>query len=105
MLDAPDTAIEGTFLGEAYQWAIPADDVNETEQQWVFTNLYYMGQDIGANLSADMCGSAIRNEEGQVVGLFRLPLKIASCGIGASVLRPMRSWPAEEACSLIPRDV
>lgn len=30
-----------------------------------------MGQDFGTNLQAEMCGSAIWTEEGDVVGFFR----------------------------------
>ncbi|OAP60401.1 hypothetical protein AYL99_05403 [Fonsecaea erecta] len=69
-LDSPDTGfIEGFYQAPAYQ-AIPSDDGSPT-QNWVFTKWYYLGQDSGINLPQGMCGSAMWDQDGNVLGLFR----------------------------------
>ncbi|KAK4466220.1 hypothetical protein QBC42DRAFT_329279 [Cladorrhinum samala] len=69
-LDSPDTGlIEASLILSSYQ-AIPIDD-NSPEQYWVLTNWYYNGQDSGVNLPEGMCGTAIWNKEGEVLGFFK----------------------------------
>jgi hypothetical protein len=69
-LDSPDTGfIDGQFMLSSYQ-ATPSGD-NSPEQEWVLTTWSYMGQDSAENLPEGMCGSAIWNEDGDVLGLFR----------------------------------
>lgn len=90
VLDSPDTGcIDGTFQAQAYQ-RVPTDDPNVSEQRWVFTTWYYIGQDSGINLRAGMCGSAIWTEEGDVVGFFRYAPEGGSRGM-------MRDWCAATA--------
>ncbi len=69
-LDSPDTGfIDGTFMTTSFQ-AIPSDG-NSPAQNWVFTALFYGGQDSAIKLPEGMCGSAIWNEDGDVLGFFR----------------------------------
>jgi len=69
-LDSPDTGfIDGQFMWTAFQ-AIPYND-NSPELQWVHTTWSYMGQDSAINLPEGMCGSAMWNEDGDVLGFFR----------------------------------
>ncbi|KAK3934649.1 hypothetical protein QBC46DRAFT_413729 [Diplogelasinospora grovesii] len=69
-LDSPDTGfIDGAFMMTSFQ-AIPSDD-NSPEQNWIFTTWNYGGQDSAINLPEGMGGSAIWNEDGDVLGFFR----------------------------------
>lgn len=69
-LDSPDTGlIDGSFMATSFM-AIPSDD-NSPEQQWVFTTWIYLGQDSAIELPEGMCGSAIWNDDGDVLGFFR----------------------------------
>ncbi|KAI5862476.1 hypothetical protein GGS23DRAFT_572537 [Durotheca rogersii] len=69
-LDSPDTGlIQGTYMFTSFA-AIPSDD-NSPEQQWIFTIWLYRGQDSAISLPGGMCGSAIWNEDGDVLGFFR----------------------------------
>ncbi|KAM0429745.1 hypothetical protein ACHAPT_006351 [Fusarium lateritium] len=89
-LDSPDTGcLEGTLQGRAYQ-RVPTDDPNVPQQRWAFVTWFYMGQDSGINLPPGMCGSAIWNEDGDVVGFFRY----APAGGGTGI---MKDWCAATA--------
>ena len=78
LLDSPYTGcIEGSVLASARQ-RIPADNDSLPEQLWVRTVWSYMGQDEGSALPDELCGSAIHNEEGQVVAFFRYAPQVGS---------------------------
>ena len=66
LLDSPDTGcVEGTLMGVAFR------RVGETpKQHWIKTKWVYMGQGTTGTLSNGVCGSAIRTDEGGVVGFF-----------------------------------
>ncbi|KAK3363871.1 hypothetical protein B0T25DRAFT_470095 [Lasiosphaeria hispida] len=69
-LDSPDTGlINGSLVVTSFQ-AVPSDN-NSPVLQWVFTTWIYGGQDSAINLPEGMCGSAIWNEDGDVLGFFR----------------------------------
>ncbi len=70
-LDSPDTGlIDGLSMASSFL-AIPSDDDNTPELHWVSSTWIYMGQDSATNLREETCGSAIWNEEGDVLGFFR----------------------------------
>ncbi|KAH8879311.1 hypothetical protein GQ53DRAFT_849711 [Thozetella sp. PMI_491] len=69
-LNSPNTnLINDTFMLTSFQ-TIPNDD-NSIEQQWIFTVWVYSGQDSAINLPEGMCGSAIWDEDGDVLGFFK----------------------------------
>ncbi|KIW18100.1 hypothetical protein PV08_02387 [Exophiala spinifera] len=69
-LDSPDTGfIDGQYMAPSYK-AIPVDE-GLPKLKWVSTTWYYMGEDSGTNLPAGMCGSAIWDEDGNVLGFFK----------------------------------
>jgi hypothetical protein len=71
MLDSPDTGfIEGTLRLSSFT-RIPSNDSLEPKQQWVRTTWVYTGQDTSQDLPDGMCGSAIWDEDGSVIGIFR----------------------------------
>ncbi|KAG5305338.1 hypothetical protein I7I50_05702 [Histoplasma capsulatum G186AR] len=70
-LDSPDTGcVLGSLLMTSFQ-RVPIDDSFQPNQQWVFTIWNYMGQDISSTLPERICGSAIWNGDGDVLGFFR----------------------------------
>ncbi|KIM96321.1 hypothetical protein OIDMADRAFT_44520 [Oidiodendron maius Zn] len=70
-LDSPDTGfIEGTLAISA-KMRVPVDDPLEPEQEWICTTWVYTGQGMSKDLPDGICGSAIWDEDGTVVGFFR----------------------------------
>lgn len=70
-IDSPDTgSIAGTFMATSFQ-AIPLDDPNEPRQEWIFTTWLYQGENSATDLPAGMRGSAIWNDDGDVLGFLR----------------------------------
>ncbi|KAM5448520.1 hypothetical protein MaudCBS49596_005314 [Microsporum audouinii] len=70
-MDSPFTGyIEGT-QGVLATSRILEDDPHEPKQVWVATRWDYMGQGSSNALVDGVCGSAIWNDEGNVIGFFR----------------------------------
>ncbi|EEQ27769.1 conserved hypothetical protein [Microsporum canis CBS 113480] len=70
-MDSPFTGyIEGTQSVLATS-RILEDDPHESKQVWVATRWDYMGQGSSNALVDGVCGSAIWNDEGNVIGFFR----------------------------------
>ncbi|OAP53799.1 hypothetical protein AYL99_11985 [Fonsecaea erecta] len=69
-LDSPDTGlIDGIFMLQS-RTRVPNDD-HEPKPEWLFTSWTYMGVDAAANLPGGMCGSAMWDAEGNVLGFFK----------------------------------
>lgn len=69
-LDSPDTGyIEVDYLVPGFR-AIPSDD-GSPMRDWVRTKWCYLGQDSGINFHQEMCGSAMWDKDGNVLGFFR----------------------------------
>jgi hypothetical protein len=70
-LNSPDTGfIEGTLEIPA-RMRVPMDDPLEPEQEWICTTWVYTGQGMSEDLPDGICGSAIWDEDGAVIGFFR----------------------------------
>ncbi|QSS53113.1 hypothetical protein I7I53_00276 [Histoplasma capsulatum var. duboisii H88] len=70
-LDSPDTGcVLGSLLMTSFQ-RVPIDDSFQPNQQWVFTIWNYMEQDMSSTLPERICGSAIWNGDGDVLGFCR----------------------------------
>jgi hypothetical protein len=70
-LDSPDTGfIEGTLAISA-KMRIPVNDSLEPEQEWISTAWVYTSQGMSKDLPDGICGSAIWDEDGAVIGFFR----------------------------------
>lgn len=70
-INSPFTGyIEGT-RGILSTCRVPSDDLREPEQWWIQTRWDYMGQGSSNSLADGICGSAIWNNEGNVLGFFR----------------------------------
>ncbi|KAK2802807.1 hypothetical protein FQN50_007213 [Emmonsiellopsis sp. PD_5] len=74
-LDSPDTGcLAGNFMMTSFQRVASStteQQQQQQEEQWVFTIWDYMGQDSASDLPDGMGGSAIWNEDGDVLGFFR----------------------------------
>ncbi|KAK2777182.1 hypothetical protein FQN52_003207 [Onygenales sp. PD_12] len=71
-LDSPDTGcLAGNFLMTSFQRVASTTEQQPQEEQWVFTIWDYMGQDSADTLPEGMAGSAIWNEDGDVLGFTR----------------------------------
>ncbi|DAA78211.1 TPA_exp: Uncharacterized protein A8136_4187 [Trichophyton benhamiae CBS 112371] len=70
-INSPFTGYIEGMQGVLSTCRIPADDPHEPEQPWIQTRWDYMGQDSSHNLEDGMCGSAIWNGQGDVLGFFR----------------------------------
>ncbi|KAL2408196.1 hypothetical protein ABEF95_002454 [Exophiala dermatitidis] len=71
-LDSPDTGfIEGQLMCSARE-RVSCDVIDGSpEQQWIATTWSYMGQGAADNLPEEMCGSAMWDVDGNVLGFFR----------------------------------
>ena len=47
---------------------VPVDDPNKTNQQWMGMRWHYVGQNMGGQTEDGVCGSALWNEDSNVVG-------------------------------------
>ncbi|EER36750.1 conserved hypothetical protein [Histoplasma capsulatum H143] len=61
---------EGT-CGPHVRMRVPNDDPNEPELQWIKARWLYLGQGFIDHLEDGICGSAIWNGDGDVIGFFR----------------------------------
>ncbi|KAH8816449.1 hypothetical protein F5884DRAFT_776275 [Xylogone sp. PMI_703] len=82
--------IGGSLKLTSYQ-RILDDGENESEESWIFTSWFYMGQESASSLPDGMCGSAIWREDGDVIGFFRYApmggaMKDWCCGTAADEL-------------------
>ncbi|KAJ4688880.1 hypothetical protein HRR80_000248 [Exophiala dermatitidis] len=71
-LDSPDTGfIEGQLMCSARE-RVSCDVIDgPPEQNWIATTWSYMGQDVADNLPEEICGSAMWDVDGNVLGFFR----------------------------------
>ncbi|OAP54118.1 hypothetical protein AYL99_11653 [Fonsecaea erecta] len=82
-LDSPDSGfLDGYFMAPAFA-KMSADDGSPT-QHWAYTTWSYMGEDAAAKLPEGMCGSAMWDANGNVLGFFRY----------AAVEGAMKNWRA-----------
>lgn len=61
---------EGT-CGSRGRMRVRSKDPNEPEVQWIKTRWLYLGQGFIDHLEDGVCGSAIWNDDGNVIGFFR----------------------------------
>ncbi|KAJ9637061.1 hypothetical protein H2204_004985 [Knufia peltigerae] len=69
-LDSPDSGyMEGSFMGQAFR-TYPIDG-GTPQRKWMSTIWLYLGEDTGLNLPQGICGSAIWDKDGNVLGFFQ----------------------------------
>jgi hypothetical protein len=70
-MNNPFSGYSEGVCGPASDYCVPSDDPNVPSLNWVRTRWVYMGQGYQDKLEDGVCGSAIWDDDGAVIGFFR----------------------------------